>query len=71
MTYFFCFAAENDFLSLFSRVWIEVHFPLKGPVTYISKSLLRSFADIWVPCTTEKKEVSSANSFELVVRPIL
>ena len=34
MIYFFCFAAKNDFMSLFSRVWIKVHFPLKGPVIY-------------------------------------
>ena len=32
--FFFCFATENDFMSLFSRVWIKVHFPLKGPVIY-------------------------------------
>ena len=32
----------------------------------ISKSLLRSFAGVWVSCTTGKKEVSSANSFALI-----
>ena len=32
--FFFCFATENDFMSLFSRVWIKVHFPLKRPVIY-------------------------------------
>ena len=35
----------------------------------IFKYLLRSFADVWVLCTTENKEVSSVNSFTLVVRP--
>ena len=35
MIYFFCFTTKNDFLSLFSRVWIEVHFPLKGKWLYI------------------------------------
>ena len=34
MIYFFCFAAKNDFMSLFSRVWIKVYFPLKGLVIY-------------------------------------
>ena len=35
----------------------------------IFKPLLRSFAGVWVSCTTGNKEVLSANSFTLVVRP--
>ena len=34
MIYFFCFATKNNFTSLFSRIWIKVHFPLKGPDIY-------------------------------------
>ena len=44
-------------------------FHCKVQLFIIFKPLLRSFADVWVLYTTENKEVSSANSFTLVVRP--
>ena len=34
----------------------------------LSKSLLRLFAEVWMSCKTENKEVSSAKSFALVER---
>ena len=34
MIHLFCFAAKNDIMSLFSRVWFKFHFPLKSPVIY-------------------------------------
>ena len=34
MIYFFCFVAKNNIMSLSSRVWIKVYFPLKGPVVH-------------------------------------
>ena len=37
MIYFVCFAAKNDFMSLFNRVCIKVHVPLKDPVIYYSQ----------------------------------
>ena len=40
----------------------------KAQLFIISMFLLRSFADVWVTCTNDNKEVSSANSFVLVVR---
>ena len=48
---------------------IKFIFHWKTELFIIFKSLLRSFADAWVSCTTENEEVSSANSFTLVVRP--
>ena len=68
MRYFFCFSAKNDFLSLFSRIWIKIHFPLKNPVINYFEIFVRSFADIWVSCTMENKEVST-NSFASIMRP--
>ena len=53
-------------MSLFSRVWIKVHFPLKGPVIYYFQIFIEVICQ--VSCTRENKEVSSANSFTLVVR---
>ena len=41
--YCFYFATKNHLLNLISRVWIEIHFLLKGPLFIISKSLMRSF----------------------------
>ena len=37
MIYFFCFTAKNNFMSLFSRVWIKVYFPMKDPIIYYFK----------------------------------
>ena len=30
----FALRLKNDYMSLFSRVWVKVHFPLKGTVIY-------------------------------------
>ena len=48
---------------MFERVGVEAHFPLIGPV--FRKSLLSSFAEVFLSCTTEKREVSSANNLGL------
>ena len=74
MIYFFCFTTKNDFTSLFRRIWIKVHFPLKGPVNYYSKSLLRSFTDVRVSCTSENKEGSChtlSNAFDISKKTLL
>ena len=62
-----CFAAKIDFMSLLSRVWIKVHSPLKDPVVYYFQVFIENKEDKEV--SHEKKEVSSANSFTLVVKP--
>ena len=43
------------------RVVVSAHFPLIGPVTNFPyrKSLLSSFVEVLLTCTTEKREVSS------------
>ena len=35
------FVAKDNLLCLFQRVKIEINFPLKGPVIYVFKLLLR------------------------------
>ena len=54
-------------MSLFSRVWIKAHFPLNNPVVYYFQVFIENKEDKEV--SHEKKEVSSANNFTLVVRP--
>ena len=54
-------------MSLFSRVWIKAHFPLNNPVVYYFQVFIENNEDKEV--SHEKKEVSSANNFTLVVRP--
>ena len=49
------------------RVGVSAHFPLIGSVTNFPyrKSLLSFFAEVFSPCTTEKREVSSENNLGL------
>ena len=66
----FYFSAEYDFLSLLATIWIESHFPLKCPINdFFFKSLFNLLADVFISCTTENKEVSSANSLALDNKP--
>ena len=46
---------------------LKFTFQWKAHLFIISKSLLRSFANTWVLCSKENKEVWSANSFVFVV----
>ena len=49
------------------KVWPFIYYYNKFDHLFIiSKSSLRSFAGVWVSCTTENKEVSWANSFFVV-----
>ena len=65
----FQFSAEYDFLSLLATIWIESHFPLKGPIIDFFRSLFNSIVDVFISCTTENREVSSANSLALDDKP--
>ena len=62
------FATENILLGLFTRIWIETHFPLESPFTNFFKSSFSSFAEVLAPWTTENNDVSSAQSFVLEVK---
>ena len=62
---------KYNFLSLFIRVWIKVHFPFKSQVTYFLEvfiKIIRWSIDI-ISLTTENREVSSANSLHSLLRP--
>ena len=66
----FKFSAGYDFLSLLATIWIESHFPLKGPIIdFFFRSLFNSIVDVFISCTTENREVSSANSLALDDKP--
>ena len=69
VVFFFCFTTKNDFLSLFSRVWVQIHFPLKSSVWYPFQILLRSFEEVWQSWITEIKDASSAANLTLVESP--
>ena len=45
-------------------------FHWKAELLILAKSLLSSFADVFMPCVTENKDVSSANSLALKERPV-
>ena len=66
----FKFSAEYDFLSLFPTIWLESHFPLKGPIiVFFFRSLFNSVVDVFILCVTENRKVSSANSLSLDDKP--
>ena len=50
---------------MFKKVQIEAHFPLVNQVINFRKSLLSFFDEVFLSCTTEKREVLSANKLGL------
>ena len=66
MTYFLQLSAEDDFLSLFTMIWIEVI----SQLLILAKSLFSSFPDVFMSCAAENKCVSSANSLSSEERPV-
>ena len=60
MIYFFCFGLKMTSWACLVGSGSTFIFHWKAQLFIIFKSLLRSFADVWVSCTTENKEVSSA-----------
>ena len=65
MIYILRLSTEDDFSNLFARVWIEIHFSLENPIINFSSS----FADVFMSCVTDNKDVSSVNSLALEERP--
>ena len=59
MTYFLQLSFEDDFLSLFARIWIEIHFPLESPIKDPAKSIFSLFVEVFMSCVTENKDVPS------------
>ena len=66
MCHLFKFSAQYDFLSLLATIWFESHFSLKGPVIDFFQVTV---ADVFILCTMENREVSSANSLALDYKP--
>ena len=48
-------------LSFLATIWIECHFPLKDPIVDFLRSLFKSIVDVFMSCTIENREVTSAN----------
>ena len=49
--------------------WVKIHFPLKTQLCIISKSMLSSFAEVWMSYITKNKDVSSQNNLALAESP--
>ena len=58
VTYFVQLSNEDDFLSLFARIWIKIHFPMESPIINFSQVIIQFV------------NVSSANSLALEERLI-
>ena len=56
----FFYVPTNNFLNLFTGIWIKNHFPLKSPLSELS-----SHADTLISWITENKDMSSANNLTL------
>ena len=41
MTYFVQLSNEDDFLSLFARIWIKIHFPMESPIINFSQVIIQ------------------------------
>ena len=52
---------------MFFRIWVENHFPLKGPSIYLCQ--VSSRAEVLLSWITENKDVSSANSLAFEDNP--
>ena len=53
----------------FSTVWVKIHFPLKSPVMYHFKILVKIICRSLVVTKTENKDALSANNLALVESP--
>ena len=69
MGYLFAFRIKINFWACWVKSGLKFIFHWKSQLLINSKSLLRLFADVWVSCTKESKEVSPSNNFVLAVRP--
>ena len=65
-------SAKYNFMRLFFRVWVKLHFSLKNTVIIKAKSSLKpkssskSLTDVLISLTTENREASSANCLHLL-----
>ena len=41
VTYFVQLSNEDDFLSLFARIWIKIHFPMESPIINFSQVIIQ------------------------------
>ena len=72
MTYFLLLLTQNDFLSLFPRIWLKIHLPLEKQITNFSQFIIQFLCRYaFMSCGTEKKDVSSTNSLALEERRLL
>ena len=62
MRYCFRFPTKNDFLCLFSWIWVKLIFHWNAHLFIFAKSLFSSRAEALLSWITENKDVSSANS---------
>ena len=60
---------ENDFLSLLSQIRVKYHFPLIGPLTYISPVIVELFGTSSDASRNLKKWRIIRKEFALVIRP--
>ena len=63
------FTRKDNFLSLLWGIWIKQHLPLISPLTSFNKFSLKNSTVVLGSCTTEKSEVSSADSLATDVNP--
>ena len=56
------FLRENNFISLFGRIWMKLHFPLISPIAYLFKVIVKfDCCFMYVINLWKKGGVSSAN----------
>ena len=48
VTYFVQLSNEDDFSSLFARIWIKIHFPMESPIINFSQVIIQ-FVFVNVP----------------------
>ena len=70
MNCFLQLSTEDDFLSLFPRIWIEIYFPLENPIINFSQVIIQLVCRfVFVMCNREQ-DVSSVNSLALEERQV-
>ena len=62
------FSGKYNFLSLFTLISVKTHFYCIAQWLILLRSLFKLFVDVFISWTTEKREVSSANSLIFVVK---
>ena len=56
MTYFLPVSTKDDFLSVFARIWIHIHFPMENPVINFSQVIIQFvYRCIYYMCNKERR----------------